>query len=154
MTDTVRIVTYDPRYRADFDRLNRAWVEANFVVESGDEAELGDPERHFVAEGGQVLFLIVGDTVVGTAALSRHGDTWELAKMTVDDAHRGKGYGNRLVTEAIAHAKNAGATGIELVSNTKLEAAIRLYLRHGFVEVPMEPHESYRRANIRMRRDL
>ncbi|MBC8143115.1 MAG: GNAT family N-acetyltransferase [Armatimonadetes bacterium] len=153
--DAVRLVPYDPQYRADFNRLNRAWVEAHFVVEPSDEAELGDPEAHFVATGGQVLFLVSDDNkVVGTAALARHGDTWELAKMTVDAEHRGNGYGDRLVTEAVAYAKNAGASHIELVSNTKLDAAIRLYRRHGFVEVPLQPGESYSRANIRMRRDL
>lgn len=123
-------------------------------MEPSDEAELGDPGAHFVATGGQVLFLLTGETVVGTAAVARHGDTWELAKMTVAEAHRGKGYGDRLLTESIAHVKNAGGSVVELVSNTKLESAIRLYRRHGFVEMPLQPGEIYARANIRMRREL
>ncbi len=154
MTNAIRVVSYEPRYRADFDRLNRAWVTEHFAVEPGDEAELGDPGGHFVATGGQILFLLAGETVIGTAALARHGDAWELAKMTVDAAHRGRGYGDRLLTEALAYAKNAGASHIELVSNTKLDAAIRLYRRHSFTEVPLEPGETYARVNIRMRRDL
>ncbi|MBC8139074.1 MAG: GNAT family N-acetyltransferase [Fibrella sp.] len=155
MTIPVSIVSYDDKYRADFDRLNRAWVSRYFVVEPSDEKELGDPYRHFVAPGGQVLFLVTDtDVVVGTVALAKHGDLYEVAKMTVDEVYRGKGYGKLLLDAAIMYAKNAGAVALELVSNTRLETAIQLYRRHGFVEVPLEDGEEYNRANIRMRREL
>ena len=155
MSEPFTITPYRVEYRADFDRLNRAWVSAHFAVEPEDERELGDPEAHFVAPGGQVLFLVT-DTgeVAGTVALANHGATWELAKMTVAEMHRGKGYGNALLVAAMEHAKNAGATTLELVSNTRLESAIRLYRKHGFTEVPLAPGEVYSRADIRMRRDL
>ena len=155
MSDVVVIVPYRDEYRADFDRLNRAWVSAHLVVEPGDDAELSDPHGYFVAGGGQVLFLLTASgQVAGTVALANHGATWELAKMTVDAAYRGNGYGDRLVIAAIEYAQNAGATAIELVSNTKLKTAIRLYRKHGFGEIPLEPGETYARANIRMRRGL
>ena len=48
----------------------------------------------------------------------------------------------------------AGAARLELVSNTRLETAIRLYRKHGFEEVPLDPGEVYARADIRMRRPL
>jgi hypothetical protein len=56
MTGGVTIVPYDDKYRADFDRLNRAWVSRYFVVEASDEKELGDPYGHFVATGGRSSF--------------------------------------------------------------------------------------------------
>lgn len=155
MSTGFSIVPYDEKYRSDFDRLNRAWVSQHFVVEAGDERELGDPYGHFVAPGGQVLFL-VSDTgvVLGTVALAKHGELFEVAKMTVDESYRGKGYGKVLMDAAIAYAKEAGALTLELVSNTRLETAIALYRKQGFVEVPLEPSEEYSRANIRMRREL
>jgi ribosomal protein S18 acetylase RimI-like enzyme len=155
MTGSVSIVPYDAKYRAEFDRLNRAWVSEHFVVEPGDEKELGDPYGHFIAPGGQVLFLVSeDDMVLGTVALAKHGDLYEVAKMTVNEAHRGKGYGKILMDAAITYAQNAGATALELVSNTRLETAIRMYRRYGFAEVPLGNNEEYGRANIRMRREL
>ena len=41
-----------------------------------------------------------------------------------------------------------------IVSNTKLAPAIRLYEKHGFVRVPLDPNEPYARADIRLERDL
>ncbi len=155
MTGSVSIVPYDDRYRADFDRLNRAWVSRHFVVEPGDEKELGDPHGHFVAPGGQVLFLLSDSgAVLGTVAIAKHGDGFEVAKMTVDEAHRGNGYGKVLIDAAITFARDAGASALELVSNTRLETAIRLYRNNGFVEVPLGESGEYSRANIRMRREL
>lgn len=155
MSGAVSIVPYDDRYRADFDRLNRAWVSRHFVVEPGDEKELGDPYGHFVAPGGQVLFLVTEtEAVVGTVALAKHGDLFEVAKMTVDEVHRGKGFGKILIDAAIRYAREAGATALELVSNTRLETAIGLYRKQGFVEVPLGNSEEYSRADIRMRLEL
>ncbi len=155
MSDCVSIVPYRGEYRAAFDRLNRAWVSEHFVVEPGDEAELTDPYGYFVLSGGQVLFLVTaGGEVVGSVALLKHGTLFEVAKMTVDERFRGRGFGDRLMEAAAAYARAEGATVLELVSNTKLEAAIRLYRKHGFIEVPLGPREQYARANIRMRYEV
>jgi ribosomal protein S18 acetylase RimI-like enzyme len=43
---------------------------------------------------------------------------------------------------------------VVIVSNTKLAPAIRLYEKHGFVRVPLDPNEPYARADIRLERDL
>jgi ribosomal protein S18 acetylase RimI-like enzyme len=49
-----------------------------------------------------------------------------------------------------SHAARArGASRVELLSNTALEPAIRLYRALGFVEVPL-PRTDYARANIKM----
>ena len=147
---------YTERYRADFERLNRAWIARHFTVEPGDEAELSDPEAHFVRGGGQVLFLVTGSgDVAGTVALLRHGDGFEVAKMTVDEAHRGRGYGDLLLAAAIRWAEARGGRYLELVTNSSLAPAIRLYEKHGFEHVPLlEGGEPYARADVRMRRPL
>ena len=41
-----------------------------------------------------------------------------------------------------------------ILSNTVLTPAIRLYEKHGFVRVPLEEHERFARANIRLEREL
>jgi hypothetical protein len=55
---------------------------------------------------------------------------------------------------AVAFAAEAGARRLIIVSNTILEPAIRLYLKHSFVQVPMAADGRYRRANIRLERQL
>ena len=52
----IRVVDYDPRWRADFARLNIEWLERWFVVEPIDREVLSDPETHILVGGGRVLF--------------------------------------------------------------------------------------------------
>jgi ribosomal protein S18 acetylase RimI-like enzyme len=74
--------------------------------------------------------------------------------MAVAPEARGKGYGDLLMEAAVEFSRQAGARRIVIVSNTKLGPAIRLYEKHGFVRVPLDPHEQYARADIRLERDL
>jgi len=52
--------------------------------------------------------------------------------VVVDGAARGHGIGDALLAEAIRIAGERGATGVDLTSHPKREAANRLYLRAGF----------------------
>lgn len=142
-------------YRADFERLNRDWIERYFVVEESDRAVFADPYTSVVAPGGEILFLVVDGRVLGTCAVVPHGErTYELAKMAVAEEARGRGYGDRLLEAAIALVRERGADALVLVSNTQLAPAIRLYAKHGFVPVPLDPDEPYQRADIKMRLEL
>ena len=58
------------------------------------------------------------------------------------------------MTAAIRFARESGARRIVIVSNTVLEPAIRLYRKHGFIQVPLDADPRYRRANIRLEMDL
>jgi GNAT superfamily N-acetyltransferase len=152
---SARIVAYDPGradHRAAFRDLNLAWIERHFVVEARDRHELDDPERHILATGGRIFVAESADgaTVMGTCALLPMPDgAWELAKMAVREDARGHGVGRALGEAAIAAARAAGGSRIELLSNTRLAPAISLYRTLGFIEAPMHPSE-YARANIRM----
>lgn len=145
------IVTYRDELRPEFERLNREWIERHFGLEAPDLEVFEDPAAHIVEPGGQILFLLQDGRVVGTCALVPHGPgVFELAKMAVDPTARGRGYGDLLLEAAVQYARAAGVGRLTLVSNTLLEPAIRLYRKHGFVEVPLAEGHGYRRANIRM----
>ena len=145
------IVTWKPELRADFEVLNRAWIEQYFEVEPEDLKIFADPAGSIVAPGGQVFFLRDDDGVRGTCAVIRHdAETFELAKMAVAPAARGRGYGDRLVEAAIAFARGAGARRLMLLSNTRLEPALTLYRKHGFRDVPLDPANGYSRADIQL----
>jgi putative acetyltransferase len=150
-----QIVGWRPELRADFERLNREWIEQYFVLEPEDLKVFGDPAGQIVAPGGQVFFLLDEDGVQGTCAVIRHdAETFELAKMAVAPAARGRGYGDRLVEAAIAFARGTGARRLMLVSNTRLAPALTLYRKHGFRDVPLDPANGYSRADIQLELQL
>ena len=156
-----RVVPYDPAradHRGAFRDLNLAWIEEHFVVETRDRRELDDPEAHVLAHDGRIFMAELdargGVDVVGTCALVPEPDgSYELVKMAVHAAARGRGIGRLLGEAAVSAARAAGATRVDLLSNTVLGPAIALYRALGFVEVPLPPTD-YARANIKMVLDL
>jgi ribosomal protein S18 acetylase RimI-like enzyme len=153
--EVAAVVTYRDEYRPHFERLNRAWIERWFVLEQPDLEIFADPVKHIIAPGGQIFFVVDDGEVYGTCAVVPHGDGgFELAKMAVDPAAQGRGYGDLLMQAVIHFSREAGARRLILVSNTKLAPAIRLYRKHGFVEVPIHGGSGYERANIEMHLSL
>jgi GNAT superfamily N-acetyltransferase len=149
------VVTYREELRADFERLNREWIETWFTLEEADRETFRDPAAKILAPGGQVFFVVEEGQALGTCAVIPHGpEVHELAKMAVAPAARGRGYGDLLMEAAVAFARGAGARRMVIVSNTRLAPAIRLYRKHGFVEVPLEPGQRYARADIQLERWL
>jgi ribosomal protein S18 acetylase RimI-like enzyme len=149
------VVPYREDFRPAFEQLNRNWIEGYFVLEDADRAVFADPAGAIVRPGGQIFFVVDGDTVLGTCAVLRHSPSeCEIAKMAVAPAARGRGLGDLLMEAAVDFAREIGARRITIVSNTVLAPALRLYRKHGFVEVPLESDERYQRANIRMEREL
>jgi GNAT superfamily N-acetyltransferase len=154
VASAVRIVEYRREHRERFASLNLEWITTYFAVEDADRKALDDPEGHILRPGGCILMAELGGEVVGTCALIRVADhTLELAKMAVTESARGQGIGFALGAAAVARAKTLGARRVELLSNTVLRPALRLYERLGFVEVPL-PETEYRRANVKMVLDL
>jgi putative acetyltransferase len=149
------VVPYRPEFRAEFEELNREWIERYFTLEDADRELLSDPEATILANGGQIFFVLDDGEVQGTCAVLRHAaHECEIAKMAVAQAARGRGFGDLLMRAAIRFAADAGARRIVIVSNTVLEPAIRLYRKHGFLPVPLAVDPRYRRANIRLELDL
>jgi len=153
--EAATVVSYREEFRDAFERLNRDWIETYFVLEDADRQVLGNPEAAILEPGGQVFFVLEDDRVQGTCAVLRHdGETFEIAKMAVAPAARGRGYGDLLLETAVRFAAEAGAQRVVIVSNTVLEPAIQLYQKDGFVQVPLTRDGRYRRANIRLERRL
>ena len=151
----VKIVPFDPAYARAFADLNYQWIEESYGVEKHDHDVLDHPFESVIEPGGQIFFALLGESVAGTVAMIRtDAEGFELAKMAVSPESRGLGIGDTLMQACIQHARSAGARCIILESNTKQDAAIRLYRKQGFVEIPLDPNSQFVRANIRMRLDL
>lgn len=153
-TQQGRFVTFRSEYKGAFKELNLEWIRLYFQVERKDVEQTDHPER-CLEEGGEIFFVVEGDKAVGTCALYPAGEArFELAKMAVSPAARGRGYGDLLMEGAEAWARERGAREILILSNTVLEPAIRLYRKHGYETVRLGPHPDYERCNIEMRKSL
>lgn len=148
----VEVVSYRPEYASAFHDLNQRWILDYFTtLEPADSRVLGDPEGTILADGGEVLFAVAGDEVLGTCAiLNTSRECAELAKMAVADAARGQQVGSLLGQAAVEKARARGWQKLLLESNRKLTPAIALYRKLGFVETPFPHPSEYSRADIHM----
>ena len=153
MAADIRITDYDPRWRADFARLNIDWLERFFVVEPVDRAVLSDPDTHILAAGGRVLFAVDDDgRAVGTVALKHEGGGgYELTKMAVEPGQQGRGIGRMLMQGALDAYRALDGRELFLESSSKLAPALALYESVGFRHHPApRPGSHYARADVYM----
>ncbi|HEX3986848.1 MAG TPA: GNAT family N-acetyltransferase [Acidobacteriaceae bacterium] len=155
-TDAVVLRTFRSGDEASFLRLNEAWIQQDFTLEEEDRAILADPQRQILDPGGAICMAEMNGEAVGCCALVVMGPgELELAKMTVAESARGLGIGRRLLEFAIAEARRMRAHRLCLESNTRAQAAVRLYERMGFRHLPEPLHPSkYERANVFMELQL
>ncbi|RZA20716.1 MAG: N-acetyltransferase [Lysobacteraceae bacterium] len=149
----IRIAGFDPRWRTDFAALNIEWLEQWFLVEPYDREVLENPERHILATGGHVLFALdEQDRAIGTVALKHEGDgVYELTKMAVAPAARGRGIGRLLMDAALGLYRSLAGRELFLESSSKLAPALALYESVGFRHHPApRPGSHYARADVHM----
>jgi N-acetylglutamate synthase-like GNAT family acetyltransferase len=145
----IEIIDFEPKYRDDFKNLNVEWLEKYFEVEPYDKEVLSNPEKYILEKGGKIFFAKLEDKIIGTVALMPKNSSFELTKMAVTDKIQSKGIGSLLMQKCIDEAKNLGLKEIFLFSNTKLDKAINLYKKVGFLEEYFDSSD-YKRANIYM----
>jgi ribosomal protein S18 acetylase RimI-like enzyme len=151
----VRIDTFRREHAPAFDALNRAWLVGHDLIEAHDVAQLTDPWSQILDPGGQIFVAIDGDDVVGVCAAIPHGgDAVEVAKLAVDPTAQGRGIGRRLVDACLAFARARGCRRVELVSSSRLQAALKLYQSMGFRQGPLPADVPYATADIYMEFDL
>lgn len=153
----VRIVAYEPKYKAAFKSLNEEWISEYFEMEESDYRLLDDPETSILAKGGTIRVALYRDEPVGVCALVRMENDpeydFELAKMAVSPRAQGKSIGWMLGQAMLTTAKEMGASKIYLEGNTILKASIQLYQKLGFTKIAGRP-SPYKRVNIQMELDL
>lgn len=147
----VEIIGFQDQFAEDFGRLNYEWIERSYGVEDHDRQVLDHPRKSVIELGGQIFFAVRDGVAIGTVAMIPYGEnSFELAKMAVAPEARGHGVGDKLMESCVDFARSNGAASIILESNTKQEAAISLYRKFGFEEIPLDPNSHFARANIRM----
>lgn len=146
----IEIVPYTEENQNFFTALNVLWVEKYFVMEPHDVEVLYNPKEHIIEKGGYIYFAKEGINIAGTFALIFvEQGVYELSKMTVDEAFRGKKIAHKMLEFCLDEAKRLDASKIILYSNRILEPALHLYKKFGFREVHLESSD-YKRSDIKM----
>lgn len=147
----MEIIPFERRYAKDFRDLNIEWLEKYFWVEPHDEEVLGKPEKYIIEPGGMIFFVRDQRNIIGTVALMKMEEgVFELTKMAVVPAARGKNIGQRLMNYTLDYARSKGWRMLIIYSNRKLENAIHIYKKYGFREIPIEKNNPYARGDIKM----
>ncbi|MBL7710317.1 MAG: GNAT family N-acetyltransferase [Chitinophagaceae bacterium] len=134
----IELIAYQTRYHREFKSLNLEWLDKYNLTESHDLEVLNDPEGTVIARGGCIFLAKEGDEIIGTAGLWKESEEeYELVKMTVAPAYRGKGISKLLLERCLSAAKELGAEKIILYSNSQLKTALGLYEKFGFRHVPV-----------------
>lgn len=145
----MEVISYQEKYKQDFVGLNLVWIKKYFKVEPQDIKMLNDIED-FLANGAAVYFAIEHDKAIATCmVVPRDGQIWEICKLATDEHYMGKGAGSAVLKACMDYAKEHGANKLMIVSNSILSAAMHLYSKVGFKEVPIDNME-YERVNIQL----
>ena len=80
-----------------------------------------------------------GEKPIAHVALRRLGDDLEIKRMYIIPERRGLGLSRHLLGEVENAARAEGARRVILHTGTHQHAAIELYTRNGFTEIPVYP---------------
>lgn len=149
---TIEIIPFDSKYSQAFYKLNIEWLKTYFYVEPFDEEVLSKPQHYILNKGGHIFFVKCDDAIVGTVALMATDNAlvFELTKMAVLPDLRGYKIGQKLLKHCIDFSKNKGLDALMLYSARKLENAIYIYRKFGFIELQLEKNSPYKRSDIKM----
>jgi putative acetyltransferase len=136
----ISIIPFEPIFTPVFRRLNMDWLDAYALTEAHDLVLLDDPVKEIIDPGGCIFLAAEEGEIVGCAGLMKTGERdYELVKMTVVKAARGRGISKLLLQRCIDQARENGGYRLTLLSNHQLTEAISLYTRFGFTHIPLEP---------------
>ena len=150
MTSSHAVVTATPADAPGVIALiGRVYAEYGFVWDPVVEVpDLFDFGARYQAPGGAFFVVRDGGVVVGSVGVERVDETTaEVHRLYLDAALRGRGTGRALMDAAIDWCRAGGLRRVTLWSDTRFEAAHRLYLAMGFRRgperlLPDDPNET------------
>lgn len=139
-----------------FYDINAEWISSMFTLEKKDREILANPKRSILDPGGCIFFVESKELgVIGTCALMKIDDgVFEVTKMGVLEAARGRGAGRLVLETALARASTMNIDTLYLLTSSKCRAAISLYEQMGFVHdasILKKYGAAYARCDVAMR---
>ena len=151
----LRILPFTDARAQAFHDINAQWIQAMFRLEQTDREVLEHPRARIIDPGGDILFVEAhGLGIVGACALQKTGEAqFELTKMGVLEAARGRKAGEFLLRAVLRRAEELGAAKLYLLTNSACRSAIHLYEKLGFVHdanIMREFGTRYARCDVAM----
>ena len=144
------VIPFSSDLKSEFEIINKTWVQEYFSLEPFDIAQLENPEETIIETGGDIIFAKLGGEIVGTVGLAKVEEgVFEMIKMGVKQSAQGKGVGMFLGKAIIEKAKEMGGKKMVLYSSTKLQPALNIYKKLGFIETVPEEGK-YCRCDVKM----
>lgn len=137
-----QISPYTPELRTKFAEIWVPWLKSltGKDPEPEDLLAVGDPESFYVSKGGAVFFALIDGNPLGVVAVKNLSDgVYEFCKLVVLEQARGLGVGKNLVQACIDFSTSQGARVLMLQSFKRLEIALGMYERMGFVVMTPPP---------------
>jgi GNAT superfamily N-acetyltransferase len=97
-----------------------------------DEPHLIEPTTYFRGSGGELWVVDEEGFIRASGAVFLHPEAAELKTLYVHPALRRQGWGRRLISLAMEHARGSGRRQMILWSDTRFLDAHRLYTSMGF----------------------
>ena len=138
----LEIVSCTPELQGKFAEIWVPWLRSmtGKEPEPEDLLAVSDPWSFYVQGGGAVLFALQDGQPLGVVAVRNlGGGVYEFCKLVVLERARGLGVGHELVEACIRFAREAGARLLMLQSFRRLEVALGMYERMGFVPMRAPP---------------
>jgi GNAT superfamily N-acetyltransferase len=112
------------------------WLNADLSYQNTDFEFEHFSEMYSQPSGTYLILLADGTKPVGGVGLRRiTREICEIKRMYIEEGHRGKGYGKRLLLELLRKAKALGYEKVRLETVPRLEIANGLYTRAGFYSI-------------------
>ena len=112
------------------------WLDVDLCFQ-GFEQEMASLPGDYAPPRGRLFLARDGHESAGCVGLRPLGaDVCEMKRLFVRDAYRGTGLGRELVQACLSAAADIGYTRMRLDTLPKMEAAIRLYRKLGFQDIP------------------
>lgn len=149
----MEIAAYKSQWKQNFINLNLEWIEKYFKAEPQDIEMLNNVEE-LIRNGAAVFFALEQERPIAVCMIvPRKNHIWEICKLATAKEAQGKGAGWAVLEKCMNYAKDHGARKLLIVSNKILSAAMHLYAKAGFKEVPIDYME-YERVNIQLEKTL
>jgi ribosomal protein S18 acetylase RimI-like enzyme len=133
------ISAYDPSVQSTLESFfEEVWRDSLFPFDpSRAHADLRRIPAEYQADGGGFWLVRVEGRIVGTVAVRRlPNNIAEIKRLNVRKEYRAQGIGASLLRYAIRSATETGFAKIRLDTIRNTGPAVRLFQRHGFLEIP------------------
>lgn len=140
--EEVYVLDYKPSLKSDFYELAGNWLLGVLkgTLEEEDKFTLHNPDKAYLEAGGFVFFARHLGKTVGCVALKRlDEDSFEFAKLFIDQSARKLGIATKLIERCISRCRENQAKQLWLQTTMSMPEAHRLYYKLGFQDRQAPP---------------